>query len=296
MKAAAFAYHPVATLAEALAAMARYGEGAKLLAGGQSLVPALNLRLMAPEVLIDLNGVAELRGVSIVAGGLRLGALTRHVEIERSEVIRAHAPLLSDAVRHVAHPAIRNRGTIGGNLMHADPASELPACMVALEAEMVLASAGGERRVGAEHFFTGIYETAARDDEILVALEIPAAVEGQRHAFLELSRRSGDYALVGIACRAVVAGTAFVALRPVFFAAGPHPLVARHAAEQLVGATLDEAALTRASAALEQDLEPQDDLQITASVRMHLARTLLRRAVAILMPDIAFTESGRASA
>ena len=296
MKAAAFAYRPVASLAEAFAIMAEHGDGAKLLAGGQSLVPALNLRLMAPGMLIDLNGVAELKGVSVVAGRLRLGALTRHVEIERSEVIAQWAPLLAEAVRHIAHPAIRNRGTLGGNLVHADPASEFPACMVALEAEMVMASAAGERRMAAEQFFTGIYETALREGEILVAVELPAGVEGQRHAFIELARRSGDYALVGIACRAIVNGTTLSELRPVFFACGPHPLVARRAASQLVGTVLDDAALNRATEALAGDLEPQDDLQVTAPVRLHLARTLLRRAVAILVPDLVASETRKASA
>jgi carbon-monoxide dehydrogenase medium subunit len=284
VKAPAFDYVAPATLAEALAALGRHGEGAKLLAGGQSLVPALNLRLLAPEILIDLNHVAELRGVTLAGDTLRIGAMTRHAEIAGSALVAAHAPLLTKAAAQVAHAAIRNRGTMGGNLVHADPASEFPACMVALEAEMVLAGPAGERRVSAERFFTGVYATAIEPDEILAAIEVPVIRPGQRHVFLELSRRAGDYALVGVAVRADIAAGQLAAIRPVFFAAGPQPIVARAAAAHLTGAALDEAALARAAAALEADLEPEDDLQITAPVRMQLARTLLRRAVAQLLP------------
>jgi carbon-monoxide dehydrogenase medium subunit len=296
VKAPAFDYVRVASLSEAFAALAQHGDGAKLLAGGQSLVPALNLRLLAPEILIDLNGVAELRGVTVAGDRLRLGAMTRHVEIERSPLIRAHAPLLTDAVRHVAHPAIRSRGTIGGNLAHADPASEFPACMVALEAEIVVASAAGERRIAAEDFFTGVYETALGADDILVAVEIPVAPAGRRHAFIELARRVGDYALVGIAATATVGEGRLTELRPVFFAAGPQPIVARKAAALLVGGAVDENALTKAAEGLAEELEPEDDLQITAATRLHLARTLLRRAVAALVPEAGFAQSTKVPA
>lgn len=286
MKAPAFDYAKAASLADALALLARHGDGAKLLAGGQSLVPALNLRLLAPDVLIDLNGLSELAGIALAGDRLRLGAMTRHAEIARSDLVATHVPLLTQAVTHVAHAAIRNRGTIGGNLVHADPASEFPACMVALEAELVVAGAGGERRIRAEDFFTGVYTTSLDPHEILVAIEIPVIRPGERHVFLELARRAGDYALVGIACRARVLGGQLVDIRPVFFAAGPQPIVSRAAAAQLIGVALDEAALARATAALDADLEPEDDLQITAPVRMQLARTLLRRAVAGLLPAV----------
>jgi carbon-monoxide dehydrogenase medium subunit len=296
MKAPAFDYVRVASLSEAFAALGQHGEGAKLLAGGQSLVPALNLRLLAPEILIDLNGVAELRGVTVGGDRLRLGAMTRHVEIERSPLIREHAALLADAVRHVAHPAIRSRGTIGGNLAHADPASEFPACMVALEAEIVVASAAGERRIAAEEFFTGVYETALGPEDILVAVEIPIARPGERHAFIELARRVGDYALVGIAATASVSENRLTALRPVFFAAGPKPILARKAAACLVSATLNTDALAKAGEALADELEPEADLQITAAMRLHLARTLLRRALAALVPEAGLAQSTRVPA
>jgi carbon-monoxide dehydrogenase medium subunit len=296
MKAPAFDYVRVASLSEAFAALGQHGDGAKLIAGGQSLVPALNLRLLAPEILIDLNGVAELRGVTVVADRLRLGAMTRHVEIERSPLVREHAPLLTQAVRHVAHPAIRSRGTIGGNLAHADPASEFPACMVALEAEIVVASAAGERRIAAADFFTGVYETALGADDILVAVEIPMGQPGRRHAFIELARRVGDYALVGIACTGRWENGALTALRPVFFAAGPKPILARKAAACLVGAILNTDALAKAGEALADELEPEADLQITAAMRLHLARTLLRRALAALVPEAGLAQSTRVPA
>jgi carbon-monoxide dehydrogenase medium subunit len=285
MKAPAFDYLRAASRAEALSALAQHGESAKLLAGGQSLVPALNLRLLAPEILIDLNEVPELKGVSVENGRLRLGALTRHSELERSALIREHAPLLAEAIRHVAHPAIRSRGTIGGNLAHADPASELPACAVALGAELVIAGQGGERRVAADDFFEGVYATNLAPDDILVAIEFPLAAPTRRHAFLELSRRMGDYALVGIACTADYAGGALRDLKPVFFAAGPRPTLAVRAAEALDGKPLDSAALDAAVEALGQDIEPEGDLQISAATRLHLARTLFRRAVAALAPE-----------
>jgi carbon-monoxide dehydrogenase medium subunit len=338
VKAPAFDYLAPASLAEALSALAEHGEGAKLLAGGQSLVPALNLRLLAPEVLIDLNHVPELTGLSFEGDRIRIGALTRHAEIERSALIREHLPLLSDAVRHVAHPAIRTRGTMGGNLAHADPASEFPACMVALGATMIVAGPDGERRVAAEDFFKGVYETALGPDEILVAIDLPAVMtgrssrherlrrvdpttptreasspsgrdprvkpgddtvwrgDGSRHVFLELARRSGDYALVGLAATATVVEGRFTALCPVFFAAGPHPIVAENAAAALVGQPVDDAALATACAALEHELQPEGDLQISAAMRLHLARTLLRRAVAALLPEAGLGEPGRAAA
>jgi carbon-monoxide dehydrogenase medium subunit len=297
MKAPAFDYVAPGSLAEALVALAEHGEDAKLLAGGQSLVPALNLRLLAPTILIDLNGIEELKGVSVDAGGtLRIGALTRHVELLRSPVIRAHSPLLAEAAPHLAHPAIRTRGTFAGNLAHADPASEMPACAVALGASMLIAGPDGERRVPAADFFKGVYETDIRPGEILTAVEFPAAPAGTRHAFIELARRSGDYALVGIACTAEMDGTVFARLRPAFFAAGPHPIVAENAAAILQGQTPTDALVEGACEALIDDLSPEGDLQISAATRLHLARVIFRRAIARLVPEAGLSETRRVAA
>ena len=173
MKASAFAYARATSVANALELLTVHGERAKVLSGGQSLLPAMNLRLIAPELVIDISELAELRGVMVKGGVLTVGALTRHVDLLKSPEIAAHAPLLTDAVAHVAHPAIRNRGTIGGSLAHADPASELPACMLTLGATIIARGPSGERRIAASEFFAGIYETALTPQELLVAVELP---------------------------------------------------------------------------------------------------------------------------
>src|SRR4051812_15633963 len=173
MKASAFDYQRATSVSHAVELLVRHGDRAKVLSGGQSLMPAMNLRLLSPELLIDIGDLSELRGIKIRDGILTIGALTRHVELARSADVASHAPLLGKAIAHVAHPAIRNRGTRGGSLAHADPASELPACMLALEAVIVARGAKGERRIPAAQFFTGIYETALLPDELLAAVELP---------------------------------------------------------------------------------------------------------------------------
>src|SRR5215831_18498080 len=175
MKASAFAYARATSVDDTLKLLASHGEKAKVLSGGQSLMPAMNLRLISPELIVDISGLVELRGIVVHGTMIRIGALTRHVDILKSHEIAAHAPLLRDAVAHVAHPAIRNRGTIGGNLAHADPASELPACMLALGATLIAHGRGGQRRIVAEQFFTGIFQTALSAEELLVAIELPIA-------------------------------------------------------------------------------------------------------------------------
>jgi carbon-monoxide dehydrogenase medium subunit len=294
LKAPAFDYVRVRSLDEALALLGRHGDEAKIIAGGQSLVPALNLRLLAPRLLIDIGALDELKGISVNGDTVRIGALVRHVDLERSPEIAAHAPLLKKAIAHVAHPAIRNRGTIGGNLAHADPASELPACAVALQARMIVATGKGERSIAAEEFFTGVYETSLAPTEILTAIDVPAARAGERFMFTELARRSGDYALVGLAAHASVHDGAFTDLRLAYFAVGSKPTLADAAAAQLAGRRVGQAALLQAQAALVDDLEPQDDLHASAAMRLHLARVLLRRAVEELLPETHHLERKRA--
>src|SRR3979409_1498737 len=175
MKAAAFAYARATSVSNALELLGAHGDRAKVLSGGQSLMPAMNLRLISPELIVDIGELTELRGIVVMGDVVRSGALTRHADLGRSPEIAAHAPLLAEAIAHVAHPAIRNRGTLGGSLAHADPASELPACMMALNAPIIVGRQAGERRIGAEDFFTGIYETALSPQELLVAVELPVA-------------------------------------------------------------------------------------------------------------------------
>jgi len=175
MKASAFSYARATSVANALELLAAHGDRAKVLSGGQSLMPAMNLRLISPELIVDIGEIAELRGIAVTGEVMRIGALARHVDLLESSLIAAHAPLLAQAIKHVAHPAIRNRGTLGGSLAHADPAAELPACMVALDAIMVVRDQAGERKVSAADFFTGIYETVLSPRELLVAVEFPVA-------------------------------------------------------------------------------------------------------------------------
>jgi carbon-monoxide dehydrogenase medium subunit len=282
VKASAFSYARATSVGKALELLAAHGDGAKVLSGGQSLLPAMNLRLISPELLVDIGDLGELRGIELNGGVLRIGALMRHVDLLNSSEIAAHAPLLSEAVAHVAHPAIRNRGTLGGSLAHADPASELPACMLALNATIIVCSQAGERRIEAKDFFTGIYETALSAEELVVAVELPVVQKEAVHFFHEFARRHGDYAIVGLAAQAVVRGGAFADLRIALFAVGDRPVLAK-AAARLVNVAITPALLSDASAALAAELDPQEDQEASAGMRRHLAKVLLVRGVSTLL-------------
>ncbi|MEH2536546.1 MULTISPECIES: FAD binding domain-containing protein [unclassified Bradyrhizobium] len=287
MKASAFAYARATSVTNALELLTAYGERAKVLSGGQSLVPAMNLRLVAPELIVDIGELTELRGFSVKGGVLTVGALTRHADLLKSPEIAAHAPLLKDAVAHVAHPAIRNRGTIGGSLAHADPASELPACMLALGATIIARGSGRERRIAANEFFIGIYETALTPQELLVAVELPVTSKNATHFFHEFARRHGDYAIVGLAAQASIKDRRFADLRLGFFAVGDRPLLAK-SASRLVDVAITPAVLSEAASALDDELDPLDDQQATPAMRRHLAKVLLTRCVSLLLarPDL----------
>jgi aerobic carbon-monoxide dehydrogenase medium subunit len=286
MKSAAFDYAEATSVAHALALMAAHGEGARLIAGGQSLLPAMNLRMAAPDILIDIGGLPELHGITETGGGLRIGAGTRHAEILASPLIAKRCPMLAEAMHFVAHPAIRNRGTLGGNLAHADPASEMPAVMLALDATMIAVSPSGERRIAAEDFFLGIYETALEPGEILVAIEIPVPRPGQQVGFAELARRHGDYALAGLAaCLRLGADGAIEAARLGFFGVGDRAMLAKTAAASLTGRPITPETLAIARAALADDLDPPGDLHASAALRLHLAGVLLERVLTSLVPD-----------
>jgi carbon-monoxide dehydrogenase medium subunit len=287
MKASAFSYARATSVANALELLVAHGDKAKVLSGGQSLMPAMNLRLISPELIVDIGEITELRGIAVRGGVLSIGALTRHVDLLRSPEIAAHAPLLTEAVAHVAHPAIRNRGTLGGSLAHADPASELPASMVALNATIVARGQTGERRIAAEDFFTGIYETALSAQELLIAIEVPAAQKNSAHFFHEFARRHGDYAIAGLAAQAIVQGGLFTDLRTAFFAVGDRPILAK-AAAKLVNIGITPAVLAEASATLGEELDPQEDQQASAAMRRHLAKILLARCTSALLgrPDL----------
>jgi carbon-monoxide dehydrogenase medium subunit len=279
MKAPAFRYARPRTLAEAYELLEHYGEEARILAGGQSLLAALNMRLAAPRVLVDINGLEELSGIRAESGRVRIGALTRHRTLERSAEIARLLPLVHEAMPHVAHAAIRNRGTFGGSVALADPAAELPACSVALGADFVIGSSRGERRVPAREFFKGLYETDLRPGEILLAGEFPAAAPGWRYAFEELARRHGDFALVGVAACARGEGGLLRDVGLVFFGLGGAPVRARAAARAIEGRACTRETVAEAQAALERELPAYGDLHASGAARLHLARVLLGRAL-----------------
>jgi carbon-monoxide dehydrogenase medium subunit len=288
MKASAFDYARATSIDEALRLLAAHGQAAKVLAGGQSLMPAMNLRLMSPGIVVDIGGISELMGIAVLGSTLRIGALTRHADLLRSSEIATHAPLLAEAVAHVAHPAIRNRGTIGGSLAHADPAAELPACMLALDAMIVVRGNRGERRIAASEFFTGIFETALASDELLVAIELPIARKNSAHFFHEFARRHGDYAMAGLAAQAIVQSGRFTELRLAYFALGDRPVLA-NAADKLVNVTVTLVLVHETSATLAEELDPHEDQQASSAMRRHLAKVLLTRAIAALLgrPELA---------
>ncbi len=227
MKAPPFAYVRATSLTDAFNLWRDAGPEAKLLAGGQSLLATLAFRLSEPSTLVDISRVGELRGIAQSGAAIRVAALTTHAELAGNELVRGHLPLLAEAVPLIAHAAIRNRGTIGGSLAFADPAAELPACCVALDAVIVARNAADERRIPAAEFFTGLYTTALRPHELIAAIEFPVAKPGERSTIIELARRSGDYAMAGIAVRAKIAGTTLVDPRLVFFGVGDGPVTGR---------------------------------------------------------------------
>ena len=278
MKPAPFAYARARSVAHAIDLLAQ--DETRLLAGGQSLIATLNMRLDRPATLIDINGVAGLDGITRNDGQVEIGALVRHAQAERSAEIFRHAPLIALALPHIGHPAIRNRGTIGGSIAFADPAAELPACLVALAGELELSGPAGRRTVKADDFFTNLFETALTPRDVLTLIRIPAANAAIRVGFAEFARRHGDYAMVGLAACARAEGNELADLRLVYFGVGAIPVRARNAEAALSGGDLEGAV-----AALAMDLHPSDDLQATAAVKSHLAGVLLRRvAKQLAMP------------
>ncbi len=284
MKPAPFRYFRPATVDEALALLAEHGSEAKPLAGGQSLIPAMNFRLARPQALVDLNRIPELAYIRSQpdGGGLVIGAMTRQRAVERSDAVRRAAPLVAEALPFVAHAQIRNRGTVGGSLAHADPAAELPAVMLALDARFLARSRERERAIPAGEFFRGILETALGPDELLVEVAVPRAPARSGHAFIEVARRHGDYALVGVA--ALVAldrrGRCEVA-RIALVSVGDGPVLATEAAAALTGEEPSAAAIEAAAeAAARQDIDPPSDIHASAAYRRHLAAVLTRRALA----------------
>jgi carbon-monoxide dehydrogenase medium subunit len=279
MKPVPFEYHRPATLTETFDLLDRYGDDGRLLAGGQSLVPALNLRLAAPRAVIDINRIPDLDAIRLTGDGLVIGALARQDALERSPLVREHAPLIAGALPHVGHSAIRARGTIGGSLALADPAAELPACAVALGATIRAGRRGGSRDIEAAEFFRGVYTTALAPGEIVTEILVPRAAAGWRWGFDELARRHGDFALAGLAAGAAVTAGAIAQPRLVFFGVGTRPVRARRTEAALADRRVDAETLAAAGRALDDDLDPPGDVHGSPALRRHLARVLLARVV-----------------
>jgi len=282
MKPAPFEYAAPASLAAALALKAEHGDEAKFLAGGQSLVPAMNFRLVQAALLIDLNGLAELDYIRAdQGGGLRLGGMTRQRRLEREPLVAARAPLLHEAMPWVAHPQIRNRGTLGGSLAHADPAAGLPVVALALQARLRAQSAGGERWIDAADFFVGLFTTALAPDEMLVEIVLPPLPARTGTAFVEFARRRGDYALMGVAAVVTLDDAGRIRqVRLVYLNAGEGPLLAAQAAGQLVGQQPAAQRMAEAARlAAETEIAPSGNVHATVAYQRHLAAVLTRRAL-----------------
>lgn len=282
MKPAPFAYVRAETLDQVFDLLDEHGDDARILAGGQSLMATLNMRLSAPEVLIDINRIPGLSDILADGETLHIGALARHSEVLESDLVRKHAPLIAKAMPHVAHQAIRNRGTFGGSVAFADPAAELPAVTRVLGARFVLQGRNGTRTVAADDFFQGLFETDLKENEILVGAKIPAIRRGERTAFMELARRHGDYAIVGVAVQGRFEDNSFADMSLGFFGAGDQPILAKTAMAALNGQANSEETIKKAQDALDADLDPMPDLNGPAEMKMHLARVLTKRALAEL--------------
>ncbi len=277
MKPAAFSYRAPTLLSEALDLLAEHGSGGKPLAGGESLVPALNFRLGRFGVLVDLNRIEELAYIRHEGGVIRIGAMTRQREIEVSALVQEHVPLLTAATRMVAHLQIRTRGTIGGSLSHADPASEYPAVVLALEGVLVLQSRNGLRQVPARDFFLGLFTTAVQADEILVEVQLPVAERDQGFAFDEVSRRQGDFAIVGVAAAITVRGGRISGARLSACGVGEAPLRLNAAESVLIGKEPAPDVFQEAASAAAASVEPRSDLHADAEYRRRMVASLVRR-------------------
>jgi carbon-monoxide dehydrogenase medium subunit len=282
MKPASFKYIAARSLDQALALKAEYGEEARFLAGGQSLVPALNFRLSQPAVLIDINPLTQCAGMISDAGKVRIGALTRYREIERDPAVPQTLPLIHEALPHIAHPQIRNRGTIGGNLAHADPASELPAIVLALAGRLRAQSQRGERWIAASEFFVGALTNTLAGDEMLTEVELPAAVSRSGACFMEVARRRGDFALAGVACTVQLdADGRCREARIALCNAGDTPILAAAAGRSLAGEPIDAAAIDQAADLVQSAIDPGGNVHASAEFQRHLAGVLTRRALTI---------------
>jgi carbon-monoxide dehydrogenase medium subunit len=277
MKAASFDYVKPKTISQVIGLLQEHGDDARLLAGGQTLMATLNMRLSEPQWVIDITGIESLKGIRVNGDALRIGALVTHTEIEFSELVAQHAPLLKAAAPHIAHRAIRNSGTWGGSIAYADPAAEWPSCFLALGGTVIAQGPQGERRIAADDFFTGLYSTALQPDELLIACELPLAKTDHWFGFSELARRHGDYAIVGMAASARHDGTALRGLRIALLGLDATPLRARQTEALLEGRSLNASLVADAVACLSREVNPLPDLTNAPDTKRHLIGVLLQR-------------------
>lgn len=283
MKAPAFDYKKPRTLGEVFDLMAEFGDEARLLAGGQTLLATLNMRLSEPALLIDINAIDALKGISVQGRVLRIGALATHSEIEASALIARHAPLLAMAAPHIAHRAIRNLGTWGGSIAYADPAAEWPTCLAALDGVVVVRNVRGERRIAAQDFFVDLYTTALADGELVTACELPLCERDDVFVFDELARRHGDYAIVGLALAARRASSGLQGVRLAYLGIGTTPIRGKRAEAVIEGRPLTPASIDSAIEALKGELNPLADLTSSQATKRHLACVLTRRALTSML-------------
>jgi len=283
MKAPNFNYVRPASLDEALEILGDRGLDAVPLAGGQSLITTLNLRLSAPEILVDIGDLEELHGISDDGDVIRIGANTRHTEVLNSPIVSEHLPLLAEAIHHVGHVAIRNRGTFGGSLAYGDPAAEMPICVLVQGATMVLASSAGRREVAVEDFYRGLYENDLRSGELLIEARMPKQASGDTAAFAELSRRSGDFAIAGVAASGKVENSQLTQLRLAFLGTDNGPKLAAATAAALVGKPLPISDFAALQSGLKEDCEMSSVPGLSADTKYHLAQVMTRRVIQTLL-------------
>lgn len=280
MKPAPFRYFAPTTVDETLALLAEHGDAAKLLAGGQSLVPTMNFRLATPAILIDLNRVSELFYIRAFDGGLAIGAMTRQRQVERDALIAQRAPLIAETMPYVAHPQIRNRGTVGGSIAHADPAAELPAVAIALDMHFKVRDQQRERWVPAREFFIGLFATVLQPTEMLTEIAVPPMLPRTGWSFQEVARRHGDYALAGVASVVTLDENGKCQnARLVFMGLGGQPVDAQKAVQSLKGETPTPQVIQAAAQAVDTEIDPSGDIHASAAFRRHLAKVLAQRAL-----------------
>jgi len=280
MKAAAFDYCKPRTIEQVLALLDQYGPDARIMAGGQTLVATLNMRLSDPKMLIDITGLPGLSAIERRGDRLYIGALATHTAVEQSPLVAELAPMLASAAPHIAHRAIRNSGTWGGSIAYGDPAAEWPCCLVALDGTVHVQGPGGQRQIRATDFFQDLYTTDLRPDEIVIGADVPVATTADWFAFDELARRHGDYAVAGLAVAARFDGRKALRVNLGLLGMGVKPLRAPQTEAVLAGKVLDAATIEIAAASLRAELDPLPDLTHSAQTKRHLASVLLKRLLA----------------